>query len=342
MRKKSREVTSFKAMTEIMEKCDVCRLALNDSEVPYILPLNFTMSVGDPDADSNVAEDGLPTTLTLYFHGASEGRKYELIALNPECSFEMDCEHEIVSDRDALYCTYQYSSVIGRGKISIVSDEEKVAVLQELNNRYHPGMEGGFPVNMPSVPHVTVMKLEVSNMTAKSNVGKINMPSYMAKKAEPSKAEKYELLLKQVRSVTDGETDMVAVMSNVSAMIHQAFGFWWTGFYIVRDCVKSDGTPSQELVLGPFQGPVACTHIKKGRGVCGTAWAKDSTIVVPDVEQFPGHIACSSASRSEIVVPIHDASGAFVAELDIDSEKLATFDEVDAEWLEKIMDGLWR
>lgn len=148
-----------------------------------------------------------------------------------------------------------------------------------------------------------------------------------------NKEVKYNLLLKQVKATLEGESDIIANMANLAAMIHQTFGFWWTGFYIVRDGM---------LVLGPFQGPVACTRIAKGRGVCGTAWAKDSTIVVPDVEEFPGHIACSSFSRSEIVVPIHDAEGNFVAELDIDSEKLATFDDTDALWLERIVADLWK
>lgn len=146
------------------------------------------------------------------------------------------------------------------------------------------------------------------------------------------KIQKYSELMKIMSSLLEGETNLISILSNAAALIHEKFGFWWTGFYIVDN---------GELVLGPFQGPVACMHIAKGRGVCGTAWAQDRTIVVPDVEEFPGHIACSSASKSEIVVPIrHD--GEFVAELDIDSAELATFDEVDAEWLEKIVSLLWR
>ena len=116
-------------------------------------------------------------------------------------------------------------------------------------------------------------------------------------------------------------------MSNVAAAIHQEMKFWWTGFYRVV---------GNELVLGPFQGPVACMHIPFGRGVCGTAWQREQTIVVPDVEQFPGHIACSSASRSEIVVPVFDKEGRVTAVLDIDSERLATFDEKDQRYLEEI------
>ena len=142
-----------------------------------------------------------------------------------------------------------------------------------------------------------------------------------------SKQERYEALLPQVASVVEGETDLIANMANVAAMLHETFGFWWTGFYrVVGD----------ELVLGPFQGPMACTRIRKGRGVCGTAWAKAETQVVPDVDKFPGHIACSSASRSEIVVPVRN-DGMIVAVLDIDSRELNTFDEIDQLYLEQIV-----
>ena len=141
------------------------------------------------------------------------------------------------------------------------------------------------------------------------------------------KENKYQLLTEQIRSLIEGETDLVAVMANVCAAIHETMGFWWTGFYRVI---------GDELVLGPFQGPVACMHIPFGRGVCGTAWQRHETIVVPDVEQFPGHIACSSLSRSEIVVPLFDKSGTVFAVLDIDSKELATFDEIDQKYLEKI------
>ncbi len=141
------------------------------------------------------------------------------------------------------------------------------------------------------------------------------------------KNEQYRLLLAQVRSLTEGEEDQLSVMANISAAIHEAMGFFWTGFYIVR---------GDELRLGPFQGSVACMHIGFGRGVCGTAWQRAQTIVVPDVEQFPGHIACSSLSRSEIVVPVFNADRQVVAVLDIDSKELNTFDETDAQWLEQI------
>lgn len=145
--------------------------------------------------------------------------------------------------------------------------------------------------------------------------------------AQGSKAERYALLVEQVVSLLQGETDRVARMANVAAMIHQTFGFWWTGFYRVV---------GEELVLGPFQGPLACMRIRYGRGVCGTAWKERRTVIVEDVEQFPGHIACSSASRSEIVVPLMRGDEV-VAVLDIDSEKLATFDEEDRHWLEQIV-----
>jgi GAF domain-containing protein len=145
------------------------------------------------------------------------------------------------------------------------------------------------------------------------------------------KTEKYRLLERQVAALLEGETDVIAKMANVAAVLHETFGFWWTGFYRVAE---------DELVLGPFQGPVACMHIPFGKGVCGTAWKRNETVVVPDVEQFPGHIACSSASRSEIVVPVHGPDGAVTAVLDIDSDRLATFDEEDKVWLEKIVTWL--
>lgn len=150
-----------------------------------------------------------------------------------------------------------------------------------------------------------------------------------------TKQERYEALLPQVKAVMSGETDDIANMANVAAMLHETFHFWWTGFYrVVRN--PEGARVAEELVLGPFQGPLACTRIRKGRGVCGTAWDKVETQVVPDVEQFPGHIACSSASRSEIVVPICRA-GEVIAVLDIDSEHLATFDDIDRHYLEELV-----
>ena len=145
--------------------------------------------------------------------------------------------------------------------------------------------------------------------------------------AEGGKNEKYELLYKQIASLIEAESDPIANMANVSSMLHQTFGFWWTGFYrVVRG----------ELILGPFQGPMACTRIAKGKGVCGTAWSEGRTQVVEDVDKFPGHIACSSLSRSEIVVPIW-RNNEVIGVLDIDSEHLATFDSTDQEWLERIV-----
>ncbi len=141
-----------------------------------------------------------------------------------------------------------------------------------------------------------------------------------------NKTEDYKLLLAQVKSMVKDESDPVANMANVAALIQEAFHFWWTGFYRVMD---------NQLVLGPFQGPVACTRIGFGKGVCGTSWKERKTLVVEDVEQFPGHIACSSESRSEIVVPLIKG-GDVIGVLDIDSERLATFDAVDQEWLEQI------
>lgn len=146
-----------------------------------------------------------------------------------------------------------------------------------------------------------------------------------------NKEEKYLSLLAQIRSLLTGETDETANMANLAAVLHAEFGFWWTGFY--RVC-------GEELVLGPFQGPIACTRIPKGRGVCGTAWKEERSLVVPDVEKFPGHIACSSESRSEIVVPVKKC-GEVVAVLDIDSRELGTFDEIDQKYLEKIVSILY-
>ena len=145
--------------------------------------------------------------------------------------------------------------------------------------------------------------------------------------ARMSKSTAYEELLNEVKSFIQDENDKIACMANVAALIHERFGFWWTGFYRVI---------GEELVLGPFQGPVACTRIRKGRGVCGTCWNEARTVIVPNVHEFPGHIACSSLSNSEIVVPVFDECGNITGVLDIDSRDFDTFDETDAEWLEKI------
>jgi GAF domain-containing protein len=144
---------------------------------------------------------------------------------------------------------------------------------------------------------------------------------------EGSKAEQYQTLLPQIKALLEGEPDLIANLANISAALKEQFGWLWIGFYLVKN---------NQLVLGPFQGPVACTRIKKGRGVCGTSWAEAKTMIVPDVEKFPGHIACSSLSRSEIVVPII-LNDEVVAVLDADSEALDTYDETDQQYLEEIL-----
>lgn len=142
-----------------------------------------------------------------------------------------------------------------------------------------------------------------------------------------TKEEQYLQLIPQIQGLLEGEPDLTANLANIAAALREQFRWWWIGFYLVK---------AEELVLGPFQGPVACTRIRKGRGVCGTAWEKAETIIVPDVEQFPGHIACSSLSRSEIVVPVI-RDGRVVAVLDADSEWLSHYDDTDKKFLEQIV-----
>ena len=142
-----------------------------------------------------------------------------------------------------------------------------------------------------------------------------------------TKKEQYKTLFPQIKALTEGEPDLIANLANICAALKEQFNWLWVGFYIVKN---------NELVLGPFQGPVACTRIKKGRGVCGTSWVQKQTLIVSDVEQFPGHIACSSASRSEIVVPVI-RNGEVLLVLDVDSEHLAYFDECDQENLERLV-----
>lgn len=142
-----------------------------------------------------------------------------------------------------------------------------------------------------------------------------------------TKAEQYQTLIPQIKALIDGEPDLVANLANITSALKEQFGWFWVGFYLVK---------GEQLVLGPFQGPVACTRINKGRGVCGTSWAKAETLIVPDVEQFPGHIACSSLSRSEIVVPMLK-NGTVWGVLDVDSELLDQFDETDKIYLEEII-----
>jgi GAF domain-containing protein len=151
---------------------------------------------------------------------------------------------------------------------------------------------------------------------------------YLPKGAK--KAEKYQAILPQVKALISGEEDLIANMANIAAVLKEAFGFYWVGFYFVKEGA---------LVLGPFQGPLACTRIQKGKGVCGSAWEAGETIIVPDVDAFPGHIACSSASRSEIVVPIFKA-GKIIAVLDVDSDQPEDFDREDQKYLEEIVSFL--
>jgi L-methionine (R)-S-oxide reductase len=142
-----------------------------------------------------------------------------------------------------------------------------------------------------------------------------------------NKEEKHKTLLPQLAALVEGETDLVANLANISAALKDTFQWWWVGFYLVKN---------NELVLGPFQGPIACTRIKLGKGVCGMAWATANSILVPNVEAFPGHIACSSSSVSEIVIPIFDKVGAVVGVLDVDSERYDVLDETDVLYLEKL------
>lgn len=143
-----------------------------------------------------------------------------------------------------------------------------------------------------------------------------------------TKEEKYQALLPQMKALVEGETDLIANLSNMTAALKTTFNFWWVGFYLVKN---------NELVLGPFQGPVACTRIAKGKGVCGSSWQKKEVIIVPDVDQFPGHIACSSASKSEIVLPRLNSQNEVEMVLDVDSEFLNHFDETDQNYLLKII-----
>jgi L-methionine (R)-S-oxide reductase len=142
-----------------------------------------------------------------------------------------------------------------------------------------------------------------------------------------TKQEQYKTLIPQIRGLLEGETDLIANLANIAGALKEQFDWLWVGFYLVKN---------DELVLAPFQGPVACTRIKKGRGVCGTSWAERKTLIVPDVEQFPGHIACSSASKSEIVIPIIH-NDAVVGVLDVDSKELNAFDTTDQHYLEQVV-----
>lgn len=146
-----------------------------------------------------------------------------------------------------------------------------------------------------------------------------------------SRSEQYESLLPQIKGLLEGETNLIANLANIAAALHLQFGWLWIGFYLV------DNDQPDQLVLGPFQGPIACTRIGYGKGVCGAAWKENRTLIVPDVEQFPGHIACSSLSKSEIVVPLRAANGTVYGVLDIDSSELASFSELDQPYLEQLV-----
>lgn len=154
------------------------------------------------------------------------------------------------------------------------------------------------------------------------------MSESLAFTAGADRSTVYDEIVPQIESLVDGETDVVANLANVAAILKEAFGYFWVGFYLVKD---------EQLVLGPFQGPLACTRINFGQGVCGHAYTTRETVVVPDVDAFPGHIACASASRSEIVVPMFDRSGKCVGVLDVDSDRLDDFDQTDADGLGAIV-----
>lgn len=146
-----------------------------------------------------------------------------------------------------------------------------------------------------------------------------------------TKEEKYQSILPQILALVDGEKDLVANMANVCAALKYGMDFFWVGFYLVKD---------NQLVLGPFQGPVACTRINLGKGVCGTSWKNNEVIIVDDVDQFPGHIACSSLSKSEIVLPIYNSNNEIIGVLDIDSDEYKTFDKIDEEYLKQVLQSL--
>lgn len=159
------------------------------------------------------------------------------------------------------------------------------------------------------------------------------MAEALAFSRNADRATIYDEVAPQIDALVAGETDIVANLANVAAVLKESLGFFWVGFYLVKD---------NELVLGPFQGPLACTRIKRGQGVCGHAWEKAETVIVPDVDQFPGHIACSSASRSEIVVPIFNADGTVAGVLDVDSDRENDFDQTDADGLDRVVRSIER
>lgn len=160
------------------------------------------------------------------------------------------------------------------------------------------------------------------------------MAEHLEVSTSANKEARYKTLLPQVAALIETETDLTANLANAAAALRETFGFFWVGFYLVKP--NQSANSGEELVLGPFQGPIACTRIALGKGVCGTAWKEKETIVVPNVDEFPGHIACSSASKSEIVVPFFNRSGAVVLVLDVDSDVLNDFDSTDKKYLEEM------
>jgi L-methionine (R)-S-oxide reductase len=184
----------------------------------------------------------------------------------------------------------------------------------------------GIKLNLPKSKNVSLLQHIFTSTSSSLSSKSINMAEDLTI-IKGSKEEQYENLLPQIISLVEEEPDVIANMSNICAALKQQFNWLWVGFYIVK---------GGELVLGPFQGPIACTRIKKGKGVCGSAWEEEKTIIVPDVEEFPGHIACSSDSKSEIVIPLFNTNNEVMAVLDIDSSTLDTFDTIDEKYLQKI------
>jgi L-methionine (R)-S-oxide reductase len=196
---------------------------------------------------------------------------------------------------------------------------------------HNPGLMGCFGISI-SLRKILFTRLELPLIAVLCNCILMAETLYIPVGADRKSV--YEAIMPQLRALTHGEVDLIANSANVVAALKEAFGFFWVGCYFIKPSLDA---LSEELVLGPFQGPVACTRIALGRGVCGAAWKGSQTILVPDVELFPGHIACSAISKSEIVVPIYNGAGTLVGVLDVDSDKLDDFSETDKFYLEKIV-----
>ena len=227
--------------------------------------------------------------------------------------------------KDGMLCNLQSSAACVGDNIGVIAGTEGNLIIDNINNPQTITVNGPDRTYVETI-HVPqqITGYEYQFLACRQAlIDGLQEPREM-----PHEETLYIMqLMDNLRQNWDVRTDGVAVMANICAAIHEAMGFWWTGFYRVKN---------GELVLGPFQGPVACMHIGFGKGVCGTAWKEQRTIIVPDVEQFPGHIACSSLSRSEIVVPIFSQNGEVTGVLDIDSKELATFDDIDQQYLERI------